>query len=140
MNVNKIKNMFFPFIINVHFFDEIDSTHLYSKRLLNKNIHFSNIIIAKTQTNGIGSHQNTWYSGKDNLAFTLILFPECHVCKLSNITLLIADSIKQSIFDLYGYNLEIKIPNDLFLNNKKICRNPYRILYYSRWSCKILIN
>ena len=41
--------------------------------------------------------------------------------KLDNLTTEIAEKIKDVIYELYGYKLEIKKPNDLMFNGKKIC-------------------
>lgn len=51
---------------------------------------------------------------------TIILKPQCKVKELEGLTIKIAKVIQRTIEDLYGYKLEIKEPNDLILNNKKI--------------------
>ena len=55
------------------------------------------------------------------IATTIILHPKCSVNNLSNLTIEIAEKISKAIKELYGYELKIKEPNDLMLNNKKIC-------------------
>ena len=52
---------------------------------------------------------------------TLILKPEININKLEGFTVAIAENIQQAIKELYGIELEIKLPNDLLLNKKKIC-------------------
>ena len=52
---------------------------------------------------------------------TIAIYPNCNIKKLKNITVEIAVKIKEAIKELYGYDLEIKKPNDLILNGKKIC-------------------
>ena len=49
------------------------------------------------------------------------MYPKYKINQLSNLTIDIATKIKEAIKELYDYNLEIKEPNDLLLNNKKIC-------------------
>ena len=79
------------------------------------------IIIADKQTNGIGTHERKWYTGKgDNIALTIILYPDCSIKRLQNITRIIAECMKKAIYNLYGIELTIKEPNDLIYNNKKI--------------------
>ncbi len=52
---------------------------------------------------------------------SIILHPTVTVKELEGITKDIAISMQQTIKKLYGYNLTIKDPNDLLLNEKKIC-------------------
>lgn len=51
---------------------------------------------------------------------TMILKPKCNIEKLDGLTVLIAKVMKETIKVLYNYDLEIKKPNDLMLNGKKI--------------------
>ena len=46
--------------------------------------------------------------------------PKCKIKQLENLTFEIAESMQKAIWDLYNIKLEIKEPNDLMLNNKKI--------------------
>ena len=74
------------------------------------------------QTGGIGTKGRRWYTGEGkNLAVTIILHPKVKVGKLDNLTVEIAKKIIEAIYELYGYELKIKKPNDLMFNNKKIC-------------------
>lgn len=52
---------------------------------------------------------------------TIIKHPKCKISELEGLTIKIAEDIKEVIKEMYGYELQIKIPNDLMLNNKKIC-------------------
>lgn len=56
----------------------------------------------------------------ENITFTLILYPECNIKKLDNITIKIANAICKAIKNLCNIDLEIKEPNDLIINKKKI--------------------
>ena len=52
---------------------------------------------------------------------SIVLFPKMHLKKLpSNLTIIVAECMKNTIKTLYGINLSIQFPNDLFLKNKKI--------------------
>ena len=79
------------------------------------------VIIADMQTAGRGTHGRVWHTKTDNIAMTIILKPEININKLEGFTVAIAENIRQSIKELYGIELEIKLPNDLLLNKKKIC-------------------
>lgn len=104
----------------VKIFDEINSTHIYAKSNVD-NLNNNTLIVAQKQTNGIGTHGRVWHTGEKNIAMTLVYKPNCNISKIKNITIEIANSIIKAIFSLYKINLRIKKPNDLTLNNKKIC-------------------
>ena len=106
---------------NVLYYEVIDSTHIEARKLAMEKIEDGTVLIAKKQTNGIGTRGRSWYTGDKNIAMTIILYPKCSIEKLSSITIQIAECMKQAINELYSYNLKIKEPNDLMLNNKKIC-------------------
>ena len=48
------------------------------------------------------------------------MYPECNIKKLDNITIKIANAICKAIKNLCNIDLEIKEPNDLIINKKKI--------------------
>lgn len=101
-------------------YDEIDSTQLEAKRLINKkDIENGTVIAAKKQTGGIGTHGRTWID-TGGITFTVILKPNCNLESLENVTIDIAKIIVDVFKNLYNINLQIKIPNDIIYNSKKI--------------------
>ena len=107
--------------IKIKYYDELPSTHLYIKENQDK-LENGTVIIANKQTAGIGTHGRTWYTGSDdNIAMSMLFKPDCDLSSLNNITVDVAESIKKTIKNLYNIDLTIKYPNDLLLNNKKIC-------------------
>lgn len=102
-------------------YKEIDSTHKYVKENQSQ-YKQTTAIIANKQTSGIGTKGRNWFTGTDkNIAISIIYKPECEVKKLERITIKIAEILQKIIEDLYNIKLKIKEPNDLILNNKKIC-------------------
>lgn len=103
-------------------YEELDSTQLEAKRYVQNNSACDGtIIVAKNQTRGIGTHGRKWISKKDeSITFTLILEPNCEIKKLENFTLEIAECIVDAFEDLYNVVLNIKKPNDIVFNGKKI--------------------
>ncbi len=123
MNLEKIKDAKTKKIgKKIEYFKEIESTHLYAKTLAENEDNDGKILLAELQTGGIGTKGRSWYTGYGkNIAATIILYPKCNMEKLDNLTTEIAEKIKDVIYELYGYKLEIKKPNDLMFNGKKIC-------------------
>ena len=105
----------------IKYYEEIGSTHIEAKKIAQKETN-GTILIAESQTNGIGTKGRNWYTGiGKNIAMTIILKPTCKIESLDGFTVKIAEIMKRAIKELYGYELEIKEPNDLLLNKKKIC-------------------
>jgi BirA family biotin operon repressor/biotin-[acetyl-CoA-carboxylase] ligase len=122
MDINKIKESVKSTYLaqNIEFYEEIDSTHIEAKR--RKNINKDVVLIAEMQTAGIGTKGRKWNTGKNkNIAISILLHPKCDIKKLDSLTIDIAKVMQKVILNLYGYVLEIKKPNDLILNGKKIC-------------------
>lgn len=112
---NKLK------VYKIKYFETIDSTHKYIKEHAS-DLEDRTIAIADKQESGIGTHGRMWYTGDaNNIAMSILIKPNCDVNKLNNITTEIAKAIQDAIKEKYNINLEIKYPNDLLLNNKKIC-------------------
>ena len=106
---------------NIIILEEVASTQEYIKQMPDEIKKDGLVVIAKNQTAGIGTNGRTWYTKKDkNLTFSFVLKPECNIKKIENLTLTIAKTIVKVIKNLYGYDLEIKYPNDIILNSKKI--------------------
>lgn len=100
--------------------DIIDSTQDEIKR--RENLGNGTVIIAENQTKGKGTHGRVWYTettGK-NVAMTFVLFPNTHISKFEDITVLIAKCIVKTFKKLYNISLDIKYPNDIVINSKKI--------------------
>ncbi len=123
MNIQKIKEAKTKLIgKQIQYQEKITSTHLVAKQIATDEQNNGKIILADIQTEGIGTKARTWYTGKyDNIAMSIILKPKCTIDKLEGLTKKIAISMKENINNLYGYELTIKEPNDLLLNQKKIC-------------------
>lgn len=102
-------------------FKEIDSTQKEIwRRIEDDNIRNGILIIAENQTFGIGTHGRTWYTNNENITFSFSLFPDCKIEKLENFTYEIAEILVEIFKDLYDVCLEIKLPNDLMINNRKV--------------------
>ena len=123
MDIKKIKNANTKLLgKNIIYYDEIGSTQDEAKKLIKSGLENGTIFLANSQVKGRGTKERIWYSSKgNNITMTMVLFPKCNVNKIQNLTKIIAECMAEAISELYGYELKIKIPNDLLLNGKKIC-------------------
>lgn len=101
-------------------YEEINSTHKYLKENYKK-YENKTVIIAERQTAGIGTKGSSWYTGTNkNIAMSILYKPSCKISQLKGLTIEIAKILQKDIEELYNIKLEIKEPNDLMLNHKKI--------------------
>jgi len=100
-------------------FESIDSTQLF---LLEKEDELDNLtfVRANTQTNGHGRMKRIWKSDSCNLLFSFLIKDEYLLNRFSSLSLLIGTAIYNSLKE-FNIDSLIKWPNDIYVNNKKIC-------------------
>lgn len=102
--------------------DSIGSTNDYGKELGLKGRNEGALIAARKQTKGKGRFQKRWISTKDKgVYFTILLEPNLAPAEISSITPIAGLIVAKSLNKLYNLNSKIKWPNDIIINNKKIC-------------------
>lgn len=103
-------------------FEEIDSTNTYLQGIANKHdSHEGLVVVAKSQTVGKGQRGNAWQTeqGK-NLTFSLLLKPNIKIDEQFLLSQLVALGIADFLKTLTSSSVQIKWPNDIFLNGKKV--------------------
>lgn len=119
---------------NVVFLDKVDSTNNYAK---NNELSNGSIVTCEEQTTGRGRLGRRWESQK-GMCMTIVLIPEIELSQISRITQVGAAAVAEALEEL-EINAQIKWPNDIFLNSKKICgiltemkteigKNPYVVV------------
>jgi BirA family biotin operon repressor/biotin-[acetyl-CoA-carboxylase] ligase len=105
----------------VHFFESIDSTNLYAKRIAEE-ADEGTVVIADQQTAGRGRLGRSWESpaGK-NLTFSVILKPVLEPASLGILPLYAGAAIASAVQKRFGIRPECKWPNDLLHGKKKFC-------------------
>ena len=77
------------------------------------------IIWAEEQTIGHGQTNHSWFSPKGGLYFSIIL-PKSNINDLQTLTILAAFITAKVIKDNFPIEPFIKLPNDIFINQKKV--------------------
>lgn len=102
-------------------FEEIDSTNEYMKRNVCE-LPDKSIVIAEFQNKGKGSKGRSWNSPRNTgIWMSLLLRPEIPMEKAPMLTLVMAVSVAKTIRNMYNLPVEIKWPNDVVYNGKKLC-------------------
>ena len=101
------------------FFKKVISTNDTAIRLINLG-NEKGVILSEHQTKGRGQRGNKWTSKKGNLFMTVFfeISKKLSVKKIINLNILIIKNIiSKKIISI----LNIKKPNDIFINKKKVC-------------------
>lgn len=105
---------------NIHHLQTIDSTNEYLKRIGDKSTD-GTVVISEEQTRGKGRMGRTWQSKSgEGIWMSLLLKPNIIPFKAPFITLVAGVSVVTALRKL-NVPAQIKWPNDIILNDKKIC-------------------
>lgn len=103
-------------------FDRLDSTNTKAKQLAELGEEEGTLVIAESQTSGKGRRGRGWDSEPGvGIWMTLLLRPLLPPVKVSGITLLAALALTKALHEVCDIRAEIKWPNDVIIDKKKIC-------------------
>jgi BirA family transcriptional regulator, biotin operon repressor / biotin---[acetyl-CoA-carboxylase] ligase len=101
--------------------DNVNSTNSFLSENLKDSSFFEGVVVvANAQTLGRGQGENLWHSNSgENLLFSVLLQPKCDLIYQFFFNQFIALSICQTLKQS-GIECQIKWPNDILVNKKKI--------------------
>ena len=103
------------------YFDLLDSTNLYAKKMAQSGCPEGYTVYAGIQTAGKGSHGRSWLSSSPTgLWVSMVLRPRCSFQQAMSLSVLASYSIASTLRRRYGLDVGIKWPNDCYLNGKKL--------------------
>lgn len=106
---------------HVHFEETVSSTQKIAQTLVNEGAEEGTIVVAEQQTNGRGRMARQWYSPSGTgIWMSLIIRPNIAVQAAPQLTLLTAVAIVQAIEEITPLKPDIKWPNDILINGKKL--------------------
>ena len=107
------------FIKNLICYDEVDSTNNAAKAY---DCVDTTLFVANKQTAGKGRMGRVWQSEEGaGIYMSLALLPDMEVEKVMQITLISALAVRKAICDFCGVSTQIKWPNDIVYEGKKLC-------------------
>ena len=106
----------------INHFESVESTMIEAFRAAVDLAIEGEVVIAERQTKGRGRMGRVWVSpwGK-GLYFSIVLRPACAPSEAPRLTLLAAVAVSEAVEKVTGIRPLIKWPNDLLVNDKKIC-------------------
>lgn len=104
------------------YFDSIDSTNNELKRQAETQVCHGLLAVAEEQTAGRGRRGHAWVSPPGTgIWFSFLLKPQISPDKASMLTLVAAIAVARAISETTGLVSQIKWPNDIVVNKKKVC-------------------
>ncbi len=107
----------------VYYFDTIGSTNDYVQSLAEQGAEEGALVVADEQTKGRGRLERHWVTAAGaGLAFSLLLRPtQIEIRQLGLFAPLWGVAVCRALREHYQLNAEIKWPNDVLVNRRKVC-------------------
>jgi len=108
----------------IYYFPELKSTNIMAKeKVLHRveGMDEGTLIIAEKQSAGKGRLGREWFSPPGGIWLSIILYPQLFPSYISRITLMTAVAVVKTIKVCTQIEPQIKWPNDILINEKKVC-------------------
>ncbi|MDL2329139.1 biotin--[acetyl-CoA-carboxylase] ligase [Desulfosarcina sp. OttesenSCG-928-A07] len=105
----------------IHYFPESSSTMDEAARLAREGCPDFTTAVAQRQIQGRGRMQRVWGSDAGGLYFTVVIRPEIPIVLAGLVNLAAAVDMAAFLRETYGVNACPKWPNDVLVDQKKIC-------------------
>lgn len=122
----EIKNRLFTTYIGrkIYYFPELESTNIIAKEKAThkeEGVNEGTIVIAERQSAGKGRLGRNWFSPAGGIWLSMILYPQLSPSYIPRITLMTAVAVVKAIERCTKIKTQIKWPNDILINEKKVC-------------------
>jgi len=108
----------------IYYFPELKSTNIMAKEKALQGIEKikeGTLIIAERQSAGKGRLGREWFSPIGGIWISIILYPQLSPSYIPRITLMSAAAVVKAIKICTQIEPQIKWPNDILINEKKVC-------------------
>ncbi len=102
----------------VYFFDKIDSTSNYLKKLAAKGVPAGTVVWSREQTSGRGRRGKKWFSPPGGLYFSVLFHPQKGI--EPSFSLVVGGAVIKALESRGVSDLKLKWPNDIFRGTKKV--------------------
>ncbi|MEC4848524.1 MAG: biotin--[acetyl-CoA-carboxylase] ligase [Nitrosarchaeum sp.] len=104
---------------HTYYFDSVDSTQNQAMKMASK-VNHGTLIIAEKQTNGKGRLGRKWISPKGGIWLSIILHPKFDISVITLFPIVSALALSNAIEKTLNIKSELKWPNDITINGKKV--------------------
>ena len=106
---------------NLYVFNEVSSTNTVARFLSMHDLEDGSVIISEKQSAARGRSGKSWESPLGGVWLSIVLNPHVDHSKLPLITLATGVAVAKTLEKVGIENPEIKWPNDIMINGKKVC-------------------
>ncbi len=106
---------------DMYIFNEVMSTNTLAKFLSMNGVGNGAVVISEKQTKARGRSGKNWESPLGGVWLSIILNPNVDHSKIPLITLATGVAVENTLKRIGVENAEIKWPNDILIQNKKVC-------------------
>ncbi len=103
----------------VIYYPTLNSTMNTARQAARKGAIAGTVIIAGEQTAGKGRLKRAWLSPHGNIAMSIVLYPD--IASLPYLIMIASLAVSSSIEKVAGLKTQIKWPNDILIDGKKVC-------------------
>ena len=105
----------------LYIFKEVMSTNTVAKFLSENGVSSGTVVLSEKQSNAKGRQGKAWESPLGGIWLSLIVNPQVDHSKIPMITLATGVVVVKTLEKIGIKNAEIKWPNDVMINGKKVC-------------------
>jgi BirA family biotin operon repressor/biotin-[acetyl-CoA-carboxylase] ligase len=104
---------------HVLYYPSVTSTNEMAKKEAGRGVQEGTVVIADEQTAGRGRLKRAWLTPAGNIALSVVLYPEKRI--LPSLIMMASLAVVHSIEAVAGLEAQIKWPNDVLINGRKVC-------------------
>ena len=104
----------------VFYFDKVDSTQIQALKMASDSKNNGAVVIAKTQTSGKGRTNRRWISPEGGVWLSVILHPNFDISVTTLFPIASALALCKAMEKSFEVKPELKWPNDITINSKKV--------------------
>ncbi len=101
------------------YYPSVTSTNEIARTEARRRIPEGTVVIADEQTAGRGRLKRTWLTPAGNIALSVLLYPEKGI--LPSLIMMASIAVSHCIEAVTKLEAQIKWPNDVLINDKKVC-------------------
>jgi BirA family biotin operon repressor/biotin-[acetyl-CoA-carboxylase] ligase len=105
----------------VYYYDEVPSTNDVAKEIAKRTREQNTVIVAETQTHARGRQGRHWVSPRGGIWLSILPSPRVTPNEATKLTFIAATAVAGTIQSTLGLATEVKWPNDILVNRRKLC-------------------
>jgi len=106
---------------SIFFKRSVGSTNSWARRFARLGACDGTVFLAESQTAGRGRLKRKWVSPAGGLWFSVVLRPRLKLAEAFGLVFVASLAVAEVLEELYGLKTQVKWPNDVLVDSKKIC-------------------